>query len=138
MVIETRASRKPAYTETLPRTPGSARVARRLTSSALRFWGLDELEDAAQVVIAELMSNAITHAKRQAVRVTVTRLDRRRVRVAVVDLSREQPRRRHVGADAESGRGLTIVDTLSGGRWGVDPLPWGKRVWAELSEVPGE
>ncbi|MEV4879838.1 ATP-binding protein [Streptomyces cyaneofuscatus] len=53
-----------------------------------------------------------------------------RVRVSVVDLSKEHPTARATDADAESGRGLVIVEALSSGRWGVDPLPWGKRVWA--------
>lgn len=134
--VATKSSR---VTETLPRMPESARLARRLVSATLRVWGLEELEDAAQLVVAALMSNAVVHAKRDSVRVTVTRLHQRRVRVALVDLSRELPQLRPVGAQAESGRGLEIVNALSRGRWGVDPLPWGKRVWAELSaaeEVP--
>ncbi|MEU4683876.1 ATP-binding protein [Streptomyces xinghaiensis] len=134
-------SGRPAYTATLPRTAESAPAARQLVSSALRVWDLEELEHAAHIVVTELVSNAAAHARRQSIRVTVTRLDRLRARVAVVDMSRELPRPRPAEADDESGRGLTLVAALSGGCWGVAPLPWGKRVWADLAadeEGPGE
>ncbi|WP_406448117.1 ATP-binding protein [Streptomyces sp. NBC_00876] len=137
-LLETGAGWKPAYTESLPRTPQAAGAARRLTSTALHSWGLAHLESAGLLVTAELMSNAVIHAQRETVRVTVTRLNQRRVRIAVVDLSRELPRFCTAGTDAESGRGLTIVDALSGGRWGVDPLHFGKRVWADVEETHGE
>lgn len=132
VMVETGAGMMPAYTETLPRTPKSAHDARRLVRLALDVWGLDDVRDSAEIVISELLTNAVLHARRDSVRVTVTRLSDERVRVAVVDLSHEYPEPRPAGSDAESGRGLEIVDALSGGQWGVDPLRWGKRVWAEL------
>ncbi|MEY6564990.1 hypothetical protein AB8B12_08570 [Streptomyces sp. PGLac3x] len=36
------------------------------------------------------------------------------------------------GPEDESGRGLVLVDALAA-EWGTELLPWGKRVWAELS-----
>lgn len=116
-------------------------MARHLVSSALRVWGLEELEYAARIVVTELVSNAVVHARQSSVRVTVTRLDRLEVQIAVVDMSRDLPRPRPVGVDEESGRGLALVAALSDGRWGADPLPWGKRVWARLAageEAAGE
>ncbi|WP_412126017.1 ATP-binding protein [Streptomyces platensis] len=35
------------------------------------------------------------------------------------------------GDTDEGGRGLALVAELAD-CWGADPLPWGKRVWAEL------
>ncbi|MFI2312568.1 hypothetical protein AMK17_19590 [Streptomyces sp. CB00072] len=132
-MIETGAGRMPAYTETLPRVVGSVRRARRLVHLALDVWGLADVQGAAELVVSELLTNAVLHARRgDSVRVTVTRLEGGRVRVAVVDLSKDWPAPRDAGGDEESGRGLGIVEALSGGRWGVDPLPWGKRVWASL------
>ncbi|WP_426499689.1 ATP-binding protein [Streptomyces sp. D54] len=132
-MIETGAGRMPAYTETLPGVAGSAHRARRLVHLALDVWGLADVQDDADLVVSELLTNAVLHARRgDSVRVTVTRLGEGRVRVAVVDLSVDQPSPRDAGSDQESGRGLKIVQVLSGGQWGVDPLPWGKRVWASL------
>ncbi|XXZ51732.1 ATP-binding protein [Streptomyces cavourensis] len=131
-MVETGAGLLPAYTETLPRSAESARLARRLVRLALDKWGLDGVKDAAELVVSELLTNAVRHAPRSSVRVTVTRLGEERVRVSVVDLSKERPAARVADADQESGQGLEIVEALSGGRWGVDPLPWGKRVWATL------
>jgi anti-sigma regulatory factor (Ser/Thr protein kinase) len=139
-MVETGAGTLPAYTETLPRTPESVQDARRLVRLALDVWGLETLRDSAEIVSSELLTNAIVHARWETVRVTLTRLDRHRISVAVVDFSHTHPTRRPAVADAESGRGLEIVDALSGGQWGVEPLRWGKRVWAELSsqeEAPG-
>ncbi|MFI0934553.1 ATP-binding protein [Streptomyces sp. NPDC021019] len=134
IVIETGAGPMPAYTETLPRVAASAQCARRMVRLALDVWGLPGVQDAAELVVSELLTNSVLHARRDSVRVTVTRLGQGRVRVAVVDLSRDRPAVRAADDDAESGRGLDIVETLSCGRWGVDPLPWGKRVWADLGQ----
>ncbi|MFJ1787296.1 ATP-binding protein [Streptomyces anulatus] len=135
-MIETGAGPMPAYTETLPRAADSVHRARRLVHRALDVWGLTDVQDDAGLVVSELLTNAVLHAHRgDSVRVTVTRLGEGRVRVAVVDLSRDRPAACAAGDDQESGRGLDIVDALSGGQWGVDPLPWGKRVWATLGLV---
>ncbi|MEW1892305.1 ATP-binding protein [Streptomyces sp. NPDC085659] len=139
-MVDTGTGPLPAYTETLPRRPESARCARRMVGLALGVWDLDGLRDAAEIVVSELLANAIQHARRESVRLTVTRLGDTRVRVAVVDLSRTHPVRRSAGSDDESGRGLDIVDALSRGQWGVDSMRWGKRVWADLvfEETTGE
>ncbi|MGW5925214.1 ATP-binding protein [Streptomyces anulatus] len=133
VMVETGAGPTPAYTETLPRVAASVHSARRLVRLALDVWGLTEVQVDAELVVSELLTNAVLHARRgDSVRVTATRLGEGRVRIAVVDLSKEQPSPRDAGGDQESGRGLDIVATLSGGQWGVDPLPWGKRVWATV------
>lgn len=139
-MVETETGTLPAYTETLPRAPESARYARRLVDLALAVWGMGELRDAAEIVVSELLTNAVLHARRASVRVTVTRMSDNRARVSVVDLSRTRPKRRAAGSTEESGRGLEIVDALSHGQWGVDSTRWGKRVWADLApeETPGE
>ncbi|MDT0345938.1 ATP-binding protein [Streptomyces sp. DSM 44938] len=90
------------------------------------------LADAGALLVSELVTNSVRHSGSRAVRVTVTRTGRNVVRVAVVDASRTMPERRHPRDDAVSGRGLVIVEALTT-RWGTDPLPRGKRVWAELT-----
>ncbi|MFG3142713.1 ATP-binding protein [Streptomyces sp. NPDC048211] len=126
------ADDRPAYTLTLPRLAECARDARRLVSSALGYWGLGCLEDEAHLLVTELMSNAVAHARWANVRVTVTRLDVLAVRIAVTDMSTVLPRAREVDGQDESGRGLAIIDAVTRGRWGADLLPWGKCVWTEI------
>ncbi|MFD5552314.1 ATP-binding protein [Streptomyces sp. NPDC127068] len=126
------AADRTAFTHSLPRAPQSARVARGLVSSALRAWGADAVEDTAWLVVTELVSNAVVHTGVGSVRLTVTRRDERCVRIAVADRSRRVPRSFVADPGDESGRGLSIVAALCGGRWGVDRLSRGKCVWAEL------
>ncbi|WP_330310567.1 ATP-binding protein [Streptomyces sp. NBC_00523] len=123
---------RPAYSMSLPRIAESACDARLLTSSALGVWGLGGVEDEARLVITELMSNAVTHARRDYVRVSVMRRDLLVVRLAVADFSRDLPRLRAAGAEEERGRGLAIVEAVTAGRWGAEPRRWGKQVWADL------
>jgi len=63
--------------------------------------------------------------------------DRKRVVVFVWDASPQPPSRADPDADAESGRGLLLVATLSK-RWGWYPeRQWGgKAVWSELEAAP--
>ncbi|WP_284576880.1 ATP-binding protein [Streptomyces sp. 2P-4] len=132
MTVYPSAEVEPYYTATLPRVPESARRARSLVTAALGRWGLEEFEDAACLVTTELVANAAAHARSDSLLVRVERIGPRAVRVAVVDRSKVLPCPRDAGPDEESGRGLWLVDALSGGRWGADPLKWGKRVWAVL------
>lgn len=121
----------PGYTETLPREPESAAAARRLVRTALAVWGLEALADDGALMVSELVANTVHHARRECIRVTVTRPGPAYVRIEVVDFSKVPPQRRDATDGAEEGRGLAIVEHLSTA-WGTDPLPWGKRVWVEL------
>lgn len=118
-------------TETLPRRAESAVTGRRIVREALQDWALGHLVDAAELVVTELIANAAQHARHDSVRLTVLRIESDGVHVAVTDRSRRMPVLRRPGLAAQAGRGLGIVDSLSAA-WGYDPLPWGKRVWAEL------
>jgi anti-sigma regulatory factor (Ser/Thr protein kinase) len=130
------ATAVPAYCETLPRTETSVAKARRLVSASLRVWSLEAGDATACLVISELVTNAVRHARLAAVLIRVSRVGPRRVRVAVVDLSRTPPTLINAGVNDESGRGLAVVAAVSTA-WGVDTLPWGKRVWAD-TVVPGD
>lgn len=121
----------PAYTESLPRLPESASIARRLAAHALAAWHLDLLVEPAELVMTELVANAADHARGASIRVTVTRLNEWRVRVAVIDRSRILPTRRITNLDDIGGRGLARVEAVSA-KWGTDRFGWGKRVWSEL------
>lgn len=119
--------------------PETAEEARRLTRQAMALWGLEEQAETAELLISELVSNAIKHTSSDILRVIVSRPSPTRVRLAVVDKApRRLPVPRAVDFEAESGRGLHLLEALAD-RWGYELLgtnakrgPWGKRCFAEL------
>lgn len=139
-MLSLRSARRPArslsaqitFAENFERIPQSAVAARRLLALALDAWDLGQLADSAVLVLSELVSNAVRHASGEGMRVTVTRVGAGRVRVAVLDRDTTRPRVQDPDPGAERGRGLIIVDSESAD-WGVDLLPGGKRVWADLA-----
>ena len=118
-------------TENLKRVPESANLARDLIRTTLACWGLLCIDEPAKVIVTELVSNAVRHAQGDEVRVTLVRLSHDRVRIGVVDRDPNRPMVKAVSLDAESGRGLLLIEAISS-TWGVDVLPDGKRVWADL------
>ncbi|MFF4292066.1 ATP-binding protein [Streptomyces vinaceus] len=138
MAIQPSPIGDPAYSDNFPRIPESAHAARHLVASALHVWGLDRLVDSAGLVVTELVANAALHARQDTVEVTVTLRAPDLVRVAVADRSRKMPELHKAADGDEHGRGLTIVDALCDGRWDVDRLRSGKRVWAELLAPEGD
>ncbi|AQU67018.1 ATP-binding protein [Streptomyces niveus] len=123
-------------------TPRGARLARRLTTAHLLAWDLPPRTiEAAEQVTAELATNAATHGRLSGrdFLLELRRTDDGRVlRIEVTDtrgdrvpgLNPQLP-----PPDAESGRGLLLVEVLAD-RWGVTqgPVPR-KTVWAELDLV---
>jgi anti-sigma regulatory factor (Ser/Thr protein kinase) len=119
----------------LPATPASPGVARRFVHAALgrRDYASDTV-DAAQLLVSELVTNAILHAGSD-VRVAVIAQDDR-VRVEVADHGATMPKLLANRLDRQDGRGLAIVDRVAR-RWGADTQPEGKVVWFELDRVGG-
>lgn len=111
-------------------SPESAAGARRFVRDVCLNWGCEELADSALLVVSELVTNAVTHAR---TRCTLTiRLRGAVLRLEVTDNSHEAPSPRLLSAYSEGGRGLFIVAALSSS-WGIDPASRGKTVWAEFS-----
>jgi len=95
-------------------------------------WGLPELVDSAELVVSELVTNAVAHAHPPYGGGITTRFERLAsgVRIEVYDASDRRPERREASGDEVSGRGLVWVDALTGGRWGVSERDGpGKCVW---------
>lgn len=111
--------------------PASVGEARRFTVDTLRRWGRDDLTTSGALLVTELVTNAILHA-RTMVRVMLER-GADFVRVEVRDGSPIRPALRNHGLDATTGRGLALVSKLADS-WGVDVDGAGKVVWAELAE----
>lgn len=120
-------------------TRRGARLARLLTVAHLASWGLRS--PSAEQIVAELASNAVLHGRvpgrdfRLTLTVTVTASGGTRLRVEVTDTRGESlPSSGRVAPpdDAESGRGLLLVEALADS-WGVDAGPHPRKtVWAEL------
>ncbi|WP_435208072.1 ATP-binding protein [Streptomyces sp. bgisy034] len=113
-------------------TPRGARLARLLVAEQLRNWGLP-LNPAEQIV-AELAANAVTHGRvpGRDFRLTLYAVGGA-LRIEVTDTRGDHlPRHTPTAPDAESGRGLLLVDALAS-RWGIAAGSYPRKtVWAEL------
>lgn len=114
--------------------PGAVPQARAHTGQALRRWGIARLAEDAELVVSELVTNAVTATHDDAAGCPV-RLwllsDRARLLVLVWDGCRHSPARIDPGEDEECGRGLLLVETVSREwDWYATLHPAGKAVWA--------
>ncbi|MCX2971133.1 MULTISPECIES: ATP-binding protein [Streptomyces] len=125
----------PGYSATWHCEPRTVGRARDLVRAALHTWGLDGLTDRAALVVSELVTNSIQHSGRRMVRVSITLPQRDQVRISVSDKSSELPVRQAPDGQAESGRGLLLVDALAD-RWETEERNWGKVIRAELHAAP--
>jgi hypothetical protein len=130
------AEERPSAVEKLwPPAPQSVGRARQFLARHLDAWGLPHLTDTATVIVSELVTNAVRHAHPPYGNLIATRFERlpSGVRIEVHDCNGSKPERREASAEEESGRGLALVDTLTGGQWGVSDRDGpGKAIWALL------
>ncbi|MEV1023851.1 SpoIIE family protein phosphatase [Streptomyces sp. NPDC050264] len=103
--------------------------ARRLARSALVRWGLEEMTDSVELLVSEVVTNAVRYASRP---VTLRLLRTDVLRCEVGDDVPQLPRQRNARATDEGGRGLFLVNRLTR-RWGATRLSTGKVVWFELA-----
>ncbi|MFK0288780.1 SpoIIE family protein phosphatase [Streptomyces sp. NPDC090499] len=106
-------------------------IGRRLTRQALDGWGLAHLSDSAQLLVSELVTNAVNAAAAILEPIEVRMLRTHVLRCEVQDRSTQMPRQLQVHGLQESGRGLAVVNQLAD-RWGVSRLVGGKVVWFEM------
>ena len=118
-----------AVRRTFPPHPASVGEARALTRAALGAPTHEMLLDDAQLLVSEVVTNALVHAG-TTIDVAVTVLGES-VRVEVSDGAAHLPVRRDYAALAGTGRGLRLVEELAD-EWGVDVAGDGKTVWFEL------
>ncbi|MGV4983267.1 SpoIIE family protein phosphatase [Streptomyces sp. NRAIS4] len=99
-----------------------ARAIRQLAD-----WGLDEAAFAAELMLSELVTNAIRHGSGP---IRVRLLHHRTLICEVSDTSNTAPHLRRAASTDEGGRGLFLVAQLAQS-WGTRYLPQGKVIWAE-------
>ncbi|MFI6951644.1 SpoIIE family protein phosphatase [Streptomyces sp. NPDC050422] len=108
------------------------RRARKRARRALSRWGLDNIADVVELLVSEVVTNAVRYAERP---VTLRLLRTDILRCEVGDDSPHLPQQRRALETDEGGRGLFLVNRLSR-RWGATRLSAGKLVWFEMSLTP--
>ncbi|MDK1472131.1 SpoIIE family protein phosphatase [Streptomyces sp. 549] len=108
--------------------PQAAGRARRLVRERLAAWGLAAESDTAELLVSEVVTNAVQHAHSRRVEVRLVRTDA--LLCEVFDDDHELPQLLHVSGLRPSGRGLRVVSRLAR-RWGTSRTARGKTVWWE-------
>ncbi|MEU1277951.1 SpoIIE family protein phosphatase [Streptomyces sp. NPDC005805] len=111
----------------VPREAASVGPVRGACLRQLQAWGLDEVAFTTELVLSELITNAVRYGSDP---VRVRLLYERNLICEVSDGSSTSPHLRRAAATDEGGRGLFLVAQLSD-RWGTRYTPTGKVIWAE-------
>ncbi len=113
----------------LPAHPSSVGRARQLLRSELLGTALEPLTETAELVVSEVVTNAIVHTG-TAIELAAL-LDHTGLRVEVADSGKHLPVMASYDAMASTGRGLHLVAELTD-RWGVEARAGGKVFWFHL------
>ncbi|WP_246101441.1 ATP-binding SpoIIE family protein phosphatase [Streptomyces cyaneus] len=111
----------------LPSDPAIVADARAQASRQLAAWGLQEAAFVTELVVSELVTNAIRYGD---VPIGLRLIRDRTLICEVSDASSTAPHLRRARTFDEGGRGLHMVAQLTQG-WGTRQTPTGKTIWAE-------
>ncbi|MFI8963030.1 SpoIIE family protein phosphatase [Streptomyces sp. NPDC053493] len=128
LVVRTRAlgTHQVAAWELSP-DPALVARARSMATEQLALWGLDDLAFTTELVVSELVTNAIRYASGP---IGLRLIRDRSLICEVSDSQHTSPHARYAGSDEEGGRGLFMVAQLTE-HWGTRYMPAGKTIWAE-------
>ncbi|MFF3326243.1 SpoIIE family protein phosphatase [Streptomyces sp. NPDC002889] len=111
----------------LPAEPVAAGQARELVAGRLHDWGLEELVFSTELIVSELVTNAVRYAEGP---LHLRLIHDRTLVCEVADAGHTSPHLRQSAEDDEGGRGLFIVAQLVQ-RWGTRYGRSGKTIWTE-------
>ena len=134
VMAPTRPTELRGYRVRLTAGPAAAAQARRQVRAAICTWDIPVDPDVAILLTSELVTNAIRHEVTGIVMLAIT-CPAGQLRVDVHDTSRALPMLIDAPVDAETGRGLMLVTTLSA-EWGFYRTPAGKAVYFTLAFPP--
>ncbi|MER6354547.1 SpoIIE family protein phosphatase [Streptomyces sp. NPDC001634] len=118
----------------LPADPARVSDIRAAVTRRLGDWGLDEVSFTAELVLSELVTNAVRYGSGP---IQVRLIHDRSLICEVADTSSTAPHLRHAATYDEGGRGLFLVAQLTQA-WGTRYTADGKVIWAECAlETPG-
>ncbi len=117
----------------VPSDPAAVADARALACGQLEEWGLGELAMTTELIVSELVTNAIRYGTGP---IRLRLLRQSALICEVSDASSTSPRLRHARTTDEGGRGLFLVAQLTH-RWGTRYTRDGKIIWAEQSVPAG-
>lgn len=113
--------------------PAEVAGLRRVVRLHLRWWGLSDVADAAEICVSELVANVIRHVGEGTPATLVVEMRGTHLRIALRDPDpRALPTLVHARPDDESGRGMALLDAVSD-RWGVILGAETKLVWCDLA-----
>lgn len=121
-----------AVSWSFPAEPSAVGRARALVRDTLANWALYPLCDPAELMVSELVTNALRYARGP---IGVRMVRGASLVVEVSDPILDMPRERRAGHEDEGGRGLQLVSKTAY-RWGTRQGTLGKVVWFELP-LPG-
>ncbi|KMS92415.1 MULTISPECIES: SpoIIE family protein phosphatase [Streptomyces] len=113
----------------IPADPALVAPIRKQVVDQLDAWSLSEATFTAELVVSELVTNAIRYGARP-IRLRLIH-DETTLICEVSDTSHTAPHLRRAKTFDEGGRGLLLVAQLTQ-RWGSRHTPEGKTIWAEL------
>ena len=118
----------------VPADPGGPTMARRVVVATTVGWGLASLSADAELVVSELVTNALLHAPgTDSFELCISQRPGG-IRLEVADGSAIVPMIRELEDERPGGRGLRIVRSIAVA-WGHDEDGPGKRVWVELDQT---
>ncbi|MEU6368997.1 amino acid permease [Streptomyces sp. NPDC046931] len=134
LVARTRLLDRNQFTQwELPPDPAAVATIRTAVSKQLRDWGLDDLTFASELIVSELVTNAIRYVGGP---IQVRLIRDRTLTCEVSDTGHTTPNLRHAASDDEGGRGLYIIAQMTH-HWGTRYTTTGKIIWTE-QDLPAD
>lgn len=121
----------PAQQIRLPLDARAAHDAREFVEATLTHWNCLELRDEVTLVVSEVVTNAVVHAKTAMTLTLLNMGDCLQIRVR--DGAKGEPKRKNASEEATGGRGIFLVEAICRA-WGVDDDGTGKVVWLDVSK----